>query len=434
MFNAIRAISKFILVIAFLNIFAFSVYHVNNGGTKLGPLTKPLQSFSQFPKLVMGVFREIALPSRLIKADPSIETVNKLDYDLYGLNAHFEDQEWKIELRNFKNDELVHQWSLSKSNYNNTTGTLFSHTEPIAPILLAKKNLVLNNHETKNLYRLDADSKVLWHNTDYQYHHSISLADDGNIWGCTRQLVSLKNNLRYWDNHITKVDVETGKTLKHISISELLIANGMEYLIHGFGNEVYEQGTDPLHHNEIEPVLQDGPHWKKGDLFLSFRHRSVIILYRPTTNKVIRLIQGPFINAHDVDIQSDSTITVFNNNISSLANLTIEDKNFGPADKLSDMMSDLNVHAGVVKYNFSDSTFAEIHADHFAEQKIFTPTQGLHEFISNGDLFVENYKAGLVYIFNDNELVYKSYANKVADGGVEPPHWTRIYESIEFTN
>ena len=433
MFNIIRAVSKIVLLIAFLNIFAFSVYHVNNGGTKLGPFTEPLKSFSHFPKLVMGVFREISLPSRLIKADTSIEAINKLDYDLYGLNAHFADKKWNVELRNFKNDSLVHAWFLDQSHYNNT-GTLFSHSEPIAPILLPNRNVVFNNHETKNLYRLDENSKLIWHNKDYQYHHSISLAPDGNIWACSRKLISLKNNLRYWDNHITKVDTETGKTLLHKSISEILIENEMEYLIHGFANEVSEQGTDPLHHNEIEPILQDGTYWKKGDLLLSFRHRSMIILYRPSTNKVIRLIQGPFINAHDVDVRSDSTITVFNNNISSLANLTAKHENFGSADELSDLKSDLNVHAEVLEYSFKDSTFTSIYTRHFEEQKIFTPTQGLHEFISNGDLFVESYKEGLVYVFNENEVVLKTYANKIIDGGVEPPHWIRIYESIDFTN
>jgi len=433
MFKAIRAISKLVLLVAALNVFAFCVYHVNNGGTKLGPLTKPLKSFSQFPKLVMGVFRELTMPTRLIGADESFKRINKLDYDLYGLNAHFGASAWNIELRNFKNDELVHNWKLENNNFQ-PTGTIFSHAEPISPILLANKNIVLNNHETKNLYRLDENSKILWHNTDYQYHHSISLAEDGNIWGCTRTLVELKNKIRYWDNYITKVDVETGKTIFHKSISEILIENEMDYLIHGFGNEVYEQGTDPLHHNEIEPVMEDGTYWKKGDLFLSFRHRSMVILYRPSSNKVIRLIQGPFVNSHDVDIHSDSTITIFNNNISSLANLSMEHVNFDKAKELSDLSPDLNLHAGVIKYNFKDSTFTDIYPAQFSKEKIYTPTQGLHEFLSNGDLFVENYQMGLLYVFNEQEIKLKTYANKVADGGVEPPHWVRIYESIDFTN
>ena len=49
-------------------------------------------------------------------------------------------------------------------------------------------------------------------------------------------------------------------------------------------------------------------------MFLSIRNRSVIIHFRPSTNKVLRVINGPFISQHDVDILNDSTISVFNNN------------------------------------------------------------------------------------------------------------------------
>ena len=30
-------------------------------------------------------------------------------------------------------------------------------------------------------------------------------------------------------------------------------------------------GTDPFHINDIQPVLQDGKYWMKGDVFLSLR-------------------------------------------------------------------------------------------------------------------------------------------------------------------
>lgn len=433
MFNVIRAVSKFILFIAFLNIFAFAVYHVNIGGKKFGPLTEPIKSFSQFPKLAFGVIKEFTQPSYLIKANPEHETINKLDYDLYGLNAHFEDKQWKVELRNFKNDSLMYSWYLKGSSYNHTN-KVFSHASPIAPILLENKNVVLNNHETKNLYRLDENSKIIWHNTEHQYHHSIGLDPDGDIWGCTMELIELNSKHRYWDNYITKIDVETGATILHKSISEILIENDLGYLVYGYANEVYDLGTDPLHHNEIEPVLEDGRFWKRGDLFLSFRHRSMVILYRPSTNKVLRLIQGRFINGHDVDIHSDSTITLFNNNISSLANTSIKNEKVNNENGLSDLFESLNNNAEVVEYNFVDSTFTSIHADHFKEHKIFTPTQGLHEFISNGDLFVENYIDGTIYVFDDDEVILKRFANEVVGGMVEPPHWVRIYESLDFSN
>ena len=91
-------------------------------------------------------------------------------------------------------------------------------------------------------------------------------------------------------------------------------------MIHGFPAPNTSTGIkDPLHLNDIEPLLSDGRHWKKGDLFISLRNRSTVLLYRPLTNKIMRTIQGSFYGQHDVDVISDSTISIFNNNVSGLS-------------------------------------------------------------------------------------------------------------------
>ena len=71
---------------------------------------------------------------------------------------------------------------------------------------------------------------------------------------------------------------------------------------------------DPIHLNDIEPVRKDGPYWRKGDLFLSLRSPSTVMLYRPSTNKVIWRKDGPWSKQHDVDILDDHRISIFNNN------------------------------------------------------------------------------------------------------------------------
>ena len=86
----------------------------------------------------------------------------------------------------------------------------------------------------------------------------------------------------------------------------------MEYLLFGIGD--WEFTNDPIHLNDIQPVDFDGEFWKKGDLFLSLRHQSMVLLYRPATNKIIWKGTGPFFHQHDVDILNDHKISVFNNN------------------------------------------------------------------------------------------------------------------------
>ena len=41
----------------------------------------------------------------------------------------------------------------------------------------------------------------------------------------------------------------------------------------------------------------------------------MIILYRPETNKIIKIIEGGFSQQHDVDILDDKTISIYNNNV-----------------------------------------------------------------------------------------------------------------------
>ena len=61
-------------------------------------------------------------------------------------------------------------------------------------------------------------------------------------------------------------------------------------------------------------MRKDGPYWRKGDLFLSLRSPSTVMLYRPATNKVIWRKDGPWSKQHDVDILDDHRISIFNNN------------------------------------------------------------------------------------------------------------------------
>ena len=56
----------------------------------------------------------------------------------------------------------------------------------------------------------------------------------------------------------------------------------------------------------------DGKFWKSGDVFLSLRNQSMILLYRPSTNKIIWKGTGPFFRQHDVDVLNDHKISIFN--------------------------------------------------------------------------------------------------------------------------
>ncbi len=426
--KGIVVFSKIVIVVLLLNVFSSTILYVHGGGS-LGFLTTPIKYFYEFPKLVIKVYKEFKQPEKLTTIDPNFTTINQLKYDLFALNGRFEQSKWIISLTNLKNDSVIYEWYLTENSYNKTERN-FSHAELRNPILLSDKSLIIYNDETNNLYKIDKTSKIIWHNKDYQFHHGLSTDRTGNIWTCTRKSINLASeNVSYFDNYITKIDVKNGLQLYHKSLTEIFKENGLIALVHGMGNQVGPMGNDPLHLNKIEPVLKDGLYWKADDLFISLRNRSLVFLYRPATNKIIRIIQGPFLNQHDVDILSDSTICIFNNNASSIA--------FAPkAEKRTskDFSSSINNFSEVLIYNLKDSTYTSIYKNQFIENKIYTRTQGQQQLLSNGDLFVESTDAGKVYLINQKQVLIKKYFNNPKPNGVERPHWIRIYENLNFLN
>lgn len=364
---------------------------------------------------------------RLMEEDPGLKPVEALDYPLYGLNGRFENNAWLIELKNLLNDSVELSWKLEQTQFNNDAACVFSHADPRGPLLLSDSSLVLLCDETYNLFRLDKNSIIRWENHAHIYHHSMNQSAAGNLWVCSMEMIQDKaSGIEFYDNFMTLIDVETGKKLFHKSLYELFEENKMSYWTHGFNNEVSRRDKDPYHLNDIEPVLEDGPFWKKDDLFISLRHRSMILHYRPSTNELIRILQGPFLNQHDVDIIDDSTLSIFNNNVSSLyANST---------EEASEIINDpgLNKNASVLLYHMECDSFSTLYPEQFMTQNIFTTTQGLHHLLKNGDLWVESSNKGLVYLFNEKNCKLKKYYNRPSEGLVEYAHWVRLYEDLDF--
>ena len=89
-YNVLRKISFVILGVALLNLFAYAVVYVHEGGENLGFLTHPLKEFSEFPKVIFEVAQEVEKPEYSIVADSNFLSENKMSYDLYGMNGRVE--------------------------------------------------------------------------------------------------------------------------------------------------------------------------------------------------------------------------------------------------------------------------------------------------------------------------------------------------------
>ncbi|HSY61664.1 MAG TPA: arylsulfotransferase family protein [Cytophaga sp.] len=438
--NIVKKLSLIVLFVFALSYYSHLVYNAAINGKNSGFIAHHLTNFAQFPDLIKHtlISDELAgIPPTYLKADSSFQEVNNLTYPIYALNSFWDKpkEEWEIRLFNLKNDSIFFKWRLPKQNVNlSTTFWHFPNACPRSCIVFPDKSILVSADETANLMRLDSNSHVLWTNRQFIYHHSLELDADSNIWACTSNLntngkltlqavMNVTGDIyKYKEDYITQIDSRTGKILFQKGVAEILRDNHYTNFVFGF-SDPDENTHEPIHLNDIQPVLKDSPYWKKGDVFLSIRHRSLIVLYRPSTNKIIRLIFGEFINQHDVDIVSDSEIAIFNNNF-----IHREKENLDAIYHVSDTLAT----SEIVLYNFKDSTFRTLLKPYFIQEKISTETQGGYTFLKNNNVFVESQNQGKLFILNDSGFVLKKMLHVPSSSFVYHPNWIRIYEHLPY--
>jgi len=407
-------ISKLVLVLVGLSYFGHMVKHTEKGAEFFG-LERTLRNFYN----LTDEFNMLISPKdeRLINIDTD-KHINDLQRDVFYLNSRYESFKWHVELKNLKNNDLIKSWTISQVDAN-TSDRGFSHSGPRLPIILPDSGLLCFLDESKHLLRLDKNSNIVWHKTDEKYHHSMNLGPEGFLWLC-----GSNKEKGFWDNTIHKVDINTGKTVFTKSVSDMFEKNGKEYMTFGMSNSVDLSGDDPYHLNDIELTKNNTKHWQKGDVFMSFRHRSAVVVYRPSNDSIIHLIQGPFLNQHDIDITSDSTISVFNNNALTFT-----------GQKEVKKITKRDTHSYITKYDFNKQVFTFPFQKEMKKHGLFTQTQGLHHFFEDGSLFVELQNNGQVAFFSpEGTLIYYGVLNnKVPDSDkYERTHWPRLYENSPF--
>ena len=135
---------------------------------------------------------------------------------------------------------------------------------------------------------------------------------DGNIWSPWRVRPSTIPRMTpdFYEDGFIRFS-PAGKVLSRITLSGALMRAGHRHLLYG---EPARSHGRYLRMNDVEPVLQDGPFWRRDDLFVSLRAASTVLLYRPATDEVLWLQTGPWLHQHDVDVVSSSEISVYSNN------------------------------------------------------------------------------------------------------------------------
>ncbi len=280
------------------------------------------------------------------------------------------------------------------------------------PIVLDDGSLI-SFSVAQPIFKIDFCSKLKWINEEEKFHHGQNLDRNGDIWVIASidpqsRYVSRYNYDEYVDDAIIKIDVN-GNILFKKSVTEILIENDVVPETFVLNNYISGQ-EDPIHLNDIEPAFQDTEYWKKNDLFISIRDQNAIFHYRPSTNKVLNVITGPFVGQHDADIISDKEISIFNNN------QFIKD----------------NKYSEVLVYNFETKTFKKIFNDQLQRNNFKTISNGLSEIFRDGALMVEESIHGRIILFNNQGQKEWEYVNKDKNGNIGRIFWSRIIEDELF--
>ena len=325
-----------------------------------------------------------------------------------------------IDLDNF---EIIHTYKHDIDEMNNkVTNTkkflkLKINDSPIRfeyrhPLLLEDGSIIADSDYSVE-FQIDFCSNLQWINEEEIFHHSKMLDHEGNIWVGGRMLPNSQYVKKYAikdfaDGSIIKINTD-GKILYNKSVTEILIENNI--VADNFAlTSSLSHDKDPIHLNDIEPAFIDTEYWKQGDVFISTRDQSAIIHYRPSTNKVINYITGPFAQQHDVDIISDKEISILNNN-----NFFVN-----------------NEHSEVVVYNFETKKFRKLFNNQLQKENFKTESQGLSHIFKDGSLMVEEQNHGRMILFNSKGEKEWEFVNKDKNGDIGFVSWSRVIEDELF--
>ena len=238
-------------------------------------------------------------------------------------------------------------------------------------------------------FRMDACSNVVWEQR-MGAHHSFERGVDGNFWSPWRALEDPRERGFIMFS-------PAGEVLSRVTLSGALTRAGHGHLVHG---EVARSHQRPFHMNDVEPVLQDGPFWRRGDLFVSLRNSSAVLLYRPATDEVLWLQAGPWWHQHDVDVVSDSEISVYSNNTSYRGGSTLEVLG----------ANEVYVH------DFATGETRSPWREAMRRHDVRTETSGGATLFADGSLMLEESRYGrILKLSPDGERVW-SYVNRASDG------------------
>jgi len=408
--------------------FGAVVQHVMLGGTALGKFGEALLAIAEYPKLLNQAVVESLLQPQIIKDQfPGLDGFKKSgqipadvesDQGYLLLSSYDPEREQATtQLIRIRDQRRLYEWvpdikklaELEEKQGNKYSIEVFPwRFRMVHPLLLDDGGLVF--HDVTPLFKIDQCSNLQW-SVDGVFHHSIEPDGDGAIWvSSTLDPSSYEGtDIKHMDDAIVKLSLD-GKVLYKKSVSRILEENGYRGLLY--------MGTfhsDPIHLNDIQPALEDTEFWKRGDLFLSLRSRSTVLLYRPETNKVIWLKSGPWLNQHDVTIENKTSITVFGNDIVDAWGIPGEEESF---------IVYPDGHINIYQYDFATGVMEKPYTKVLKTMNVRTHGEGRAKLIRNKDILIEETEHARMLMINPDRVKWE-YVRRVDENHLAMLTWSR---------
>jgi len=409
--------------VGFTVIFGWAVWHIDNCGKRLVLVEKVIISIAKFPTLLKDVFATFYQSPFLLEDNyPKIKSIrlnNNINDDGYILLSSYDNKYKKssVNLLRISDSKILHTWVIDIRDFKILNKTVSGFNRKtfcmVHPLLLEDGSIVFHNWMT--LINIDLHSKFKWI-LKGQFHHSLELDAEGNIW-----VPSFLNPNILKPSILTLVGKDAigkvsanGKLLFEKSVAEILLENGYRGLLIGVGSII----NDQCHLNDIQPALNTTKFWEKGDLLISLRHLSTVFLYRPTTNKIIWLKTGPWLNQHDGDFIDSTKIGVFGNNL--IRSNILYQPNFL-----------IDGHNEEYIYDFNTNKISTPYTEFLSNSKVRTYSEGRSEILANGNLFVEETTLGRLLMGNKRNEIW-SLVDRVDDKTISLLSWCRYISKKEF--
>ena len=429
MLNLERKVSLYVVLLMLfvgiigLVLFGASVRHVLGASeSRLGGFGEALLKVAEFPSHIREVLNPTDFGQKIkkgrfgnldgFKKDGKFPAGVLADDGYLLLSTYNIDKEQStVQLIQINTQATLYQWTpdIEQLNGLNIFSEEYSadytaklNFRLVHPLIMKDSGLVFNNGS--GLYGVDSCGENNMF-VDGTLHHSNELDHEGNIWvpGVVYPRSYTHIN-KFRDDAITKIS-PSGEVLFRKSIAEILVENGYRGLLSAADRE-----ADPIHINDIQPALTDSDYWRKGDLFLSLAHLGTVMLYRPSTNKILWLKTGPWMSQHDVNFVDDHTISVFGNDIM-----------FGKS---------FDGHNSVYFYDFETNKVSEPYREIMKEMEVRTLSEGRGTPLPGGDLFIDESNYGRILRVSKDKVQWE-YVNRIDKDTLAMSSWSRYLTQQE---